>query len=446
MSDVVKRSGQSQKFDPEKLKNSVKSALLASDRDIEAAEQIATQVVEQIVPLFIAKPYSSSIEIRAKTGQALRDYNHQASFLYESHRESRKQTEPSVSTNVDVLLVGSSQLVGAIKTFVDQKQIKLEVVSEANFTMLTPNTFSVDGKIVRAKRVIIQSSSRPSLPPVNGIENTISPAKTSSALIVGDSDDCINRAFGIAARGIQTHLAYDESVQDVVTRYLKKRGIKIYPSTAILSLFSKNGKNYVVGESNSQPKRFVVDQVEFYNHTSEIGVLENMGLECVATYSRLREIAASHIPTLLTKNVLIVPFKSSHSIADVESISSFANKASLPIMNPIASHVQSFDGYMFFTFGMTEDEVRRTGQGYKKSTAKLPKTDKSAPTVFIKLICTTKNQIIGISGLLPKGSIDLQLLEVMNAKKYEAHAIKDYICYDHSMAPLLCDAINSITK
>lgn len=86
--DVVKRSGRrpSEKFDPEKLLQSIRAACLSVRSPEGQAESTAAHVTNAVIIWVESKPAVTSHDLRRLAGAHLERYHPEAAYLYQHHR------------------------------------------------------------------------------------------------------------------------------------------------------------------------------------------------------------------------------------------------------------------------------------------------------------------------------------------------------------------------
>lgn len=86
--DVVKRSGRrpSEKFDPDKLLQSVRAACLSVRSPEGEAESTAYRVTSAVIIWVESKPAVTSHDLRRLASTHLQRYHPEAAYLYQHHR------------------------------------------------------------------------------------------------------------------------------------------------------------------------------------------------------------------------------------------------------------------------------------------------------------------------------------------------------------------------
>lgn len=86
LANIIKRVGQYQTYDQQKLYNSVRSACLAVHTPQGEAEFTADLVARAITPWLKLRDEITSLDIRHHAADLLKTYNPDAAYLYLHHR------------------------------------------------------------------------------------------------------------------------------------------------------------------------------------------------------------------------------------------------------------------------------------------------------------------------------------------------------------------------
>ncbi len=84
---IVKRKGHTEKFDEKKLYGSVYAACSISGMNEKRCELVAGEINNRIKSWLKGKRKVESHQIMKKTAEELKKKNHEAAYMYETHRD-----------------------------------------------------------------------------------------------------------------------------------------------------------------------------------------------------------------------------------------------------------------------------------------------------------------------------------------------------------------------
>jgi hypothetical protein len=315
----------------------------------------------------------------------------------------------AIAKQTDVVLVGDSPLMKLIHRLVLEHTKNCITTGTEEFRFLNENIVSINGTKVFAKKVVILKKLHSTLPDIAGLKKAVHKKNASSVLVIGNNSTTYSEALESIKSGKTTHIAtmtdrilekYDSSVQEVCERYLKKLGIKIHYQTTVLSVASTNEKNFIVCESSGIPKRLVAEDIRYFGN----GTWEDADVIGLSNTSLVTEMDTIKSATTIQRgagNALIIPAETSYTLSDIEYVIDFIKDGKYRHGQTLEFHEEECESYRFFTVGIKEQDIAGEHIAYKKSVAKISVAEYDGPTLFLKVMTSTRKNIVGISGIVP---------------------------------------------
>jgi len=331
----------------------------------------------------------------------------------------------------DIILVGSGPLVDAVQSILvsdGRKVLHLPDTTRAHF--INKSVIVYDGEKIAGKRFLVVMPTSKEIPNLKGIELTeyvvigeseIADTK-GEILIVGSGDSSVRTAMELAERGQYVSMvyqseslleSYDISVQDVVTRYLRKLKVKLLPGHTPLASVTKSKTTYLLTKNGKTSKKLSCTTLLI--EPSEVADLD-IGISNYCEFvSDLTE------PVVIENNLVLV--NDEHVVTSLSDARVYAKilegkRVSKP--STVSENRASVQGVEYFSFGVREQNFLDTHIGYKKSIAKITIAG-SDVTGYIKVIVSLKRRIVGISGVVNSGYPGIELLR---------YAVKNHVKVD----------------
>lgn len=316
----------------------------------------------------------------------------------------------SIAKQTDIVLVGDSPLIRLLHRLILENTKNCMLVNAEDFRFLDDNVASINGTKVYAKKIIILKKLHSTLPDIPGLNTVSKKQNPESIIIIGNNERAYKSAVEAVKNNVTTNVItmsdrllekYDSSVQDVCERHLKKTGVKLYMSTTILSIATKDGKNYIVTESSGAPKRLVCDDIAYFSD-GKWDDADTLGLANTSLTSVMDEIASANTIKLGAQNTLIIPAETSYTLSDLEYVVDFAKDGKYRHGKSLEFYEGAHNNFSYFTVGIKEQDIENEHVAYKKSVAKISVNGYEGPTLFLKVITSLKKNIVGISGIVPR--------------------------------------------
>jgi hypothetical protein len=320
----------------------------------------------------------------------------------------------------DIILIGKGPLVdavGSILTNARGKVIKLPEIEKAHF--ISKGVLVYDSERIAGKRFLLVMPKLKKIPDIKGIELTEfselgkleeKPVKD-DVTIIGCAELAVSTAMELAAEGRSVTMiyptesllpAYDISVQDVISRYLRKMKVKLLPQHSVLASVTKSGTTYLLAKNGKVSKK--LSCTTLYIEPSETTIYD-IGLDNYSEFSG--DISE---PVTSEKELLII--NSGQLIMSLDDARTYARvlegkRTKKPTI--VAEKRARALEVEYFSFGVLEQDFIDTHIGYRKSIAKitLPNSD---VTGYIIVIASLKQKIVGISGVVSHDYAGIELL------------------------------------
>jgi pyruvate/2-oxoglutarate dehydrogenase complex dihydrolipoamide dehydrogenase (E3) component len=313
----------------------------------------------------------------------------------------------------DVVLIGRGDSIETIKQIISYQNKKTyKHYSPTGYRFISSNTVATDGEKISAKKFLIllpkiyttrKFETHSNYPQqYNSLDQLLqTPAK--SVTVIGSDEYAVRGCLMLAKTGALTYLiceqesllsAYDMTVQNIVERYIKKRGIHVSKGISVLSLEPSDSIVSIICEQSGKPLRIASEQLFISPEATyqyDIG-LENVQNGFIFDPKKQLQYASKNILIALEDDNIGLDslYKVAHSL--------ISNKTTTASYAPRNIYVS--DTLNFFSIGLLEQEFISTHLSYKKIVVKVQSTDKSVQW-FMKVLASTNGSIIGIHGVLP---------------------------------------------
>jgi|GEM_PF-5517489 len=331
----------------------------------------------------------------------------------------------------DIVLVGSGPLVDAVQSVLassSRKVLHLQDASRAHF--LKKGVVVYDGEKIAAKTFLVVMPMANDIPSLKGVEQTeyrvigqddLTTLK-GNILIVGGGELAVRSAMQLAESGQNVTMvyqqeslldAYDISVQDVITRYLRKIKVKLLPGHTPLASVTKSKVTYLLTKNGKTSKKLSCTTLLL--EPSEANI-PDIGL---ANYGEFSE--GIDEPVVIQNNLVLVnDERVITSLSDARVYAKILEGKRSARPSTVTENRSTMQAVEYFSFGVLEQNFLDTHIGYKKSIAKIaiPGSD---ITGYLKVIVSLKRRIVGISGVVSSNYAGIELLR---------YAVKNHVRVD----------------
>lgn len=313
----------------------------------------------------------------------------------------------------DVVLIGAGPLIESIKNILGHSGCSVIMLPDAESVyFLSRRVIVYAGERIAAKRFFIVLPNQRTVPVLRGLDTTsyitlgeeTNFSQSGKVLIVGGHELAVNAAMSASTTKSEVHMAYpsetllvnyDVSVQEVVTRYLRKQKVGLFSAHTPIASRTKNNKTNLLTKTNESTRELECGTLYIEpNETSS----NDMGLSKLGVH-----IAEINNTVLSSKNLTIIDGE--RLITSIDDAQQYAKvllgkRASSPSL--VQDNQFTALGVRLFSFGILEQNFIDTHIGYNKSISKLtiPGID---ITGFIKVVTSLTGKIVGVSGILPIG-------------------------------------------
>lgn len=168
---------------------------------------------------------------------------------------------------------------------------------EGQGTLVGPDTVQVDGRSLRAPRIVVTTGSRPWIPPIPGLQEAEPLTSTTafklhrlpdSVIVLGGRYIALECAQMLARLGAEvtilqrsSHLLpdEDEDLTDALAGYLRAEGIRVETSVHVQRVSRERGQVIVQAQVGDRERTFHAERI--LCATGRRPITENMGLETV---------------------------------------------------------------------------------------------------------------------------------------------------------------------
>lgn len=320
----------------------------------------------------------------------------------------------------DIILIGKGPLIEAVSNVLTNdrdKVIKLPEIEGAHF--ISKGVVVYEGERIASKRFMLVMPKQKQIPDIKGIDQTEYSELGSSEIklpkgdvtIVGSDELAVSTAMELATSGAMVTMiypsdsllsAYDISVQDVISRYLRKFKVKLLPQHTLLASVTKAGTTYMLAKNGKSSKK--LSCTTLYIEPSETGI-SDIGLDNCGEF-----LTDMNDPVIFEKNLLIINNEQLiMSLSDARTYAQILEGKRTRKPKSVAEKRAKAQAIEYFSFGVLEQDFLDTHIGYRKSIAKvaIPGSD---VTGYIKVIVSLKRKVVGISGVVSRDYPGIELL------------------------------------
>lgn len=253
------------------------------------------------------------------------------------------------------------------------------------------NTVVVDGKEIKAKNIIIATGSRPSKPPIEGIDgervidsNDVLSFKNApeSMVIIGGGVIGVEFASIFNALGKKVTIVEmmknilpetDEETAQILRKNLEKKGIKIFTDSKVTKIKSNNEKGICIFEKDGKEQKaegdYVVVAIGRSPNTEDIG-LENIGIKTEKGFIKTNKYMETEVKGVyaigdVTGKALLAHVASAQGLKAAENI---AGNKDVMEYNIIPGCI--YTSPEVASVGLTEKKAKE--KGYKLKIGKFP--------------------------------------------------------------------------
>lgn len=307
----------------------------------------------------------------------------------------------------------------------------------------TKNIVEVNGKNVKAKKIIISTGSSPFIPPIEGIDDTEYLSNENlfyleelpkSMLILGGGAIGIEMAQALKRVGVEVSLVEmmdsilfreEQDLVKILKSELEKEGVKFYEKHKAIKVEQLKSGIKLTVEKDDVKSQLSADAILVA--VGRKANMSNLGLEELGIKTTRRGIEVNEKMETNLKNIYAVgdvagPYQFSH-MANVQGIAA-AKNAILPINSKVDySHVAwcTFTDPELARAGMTEEEAKQKHEGvrvYEHSYEHLDRAKTKPGSIGqVKLILNKKGKILGASILGDRAGeliSEIQVIKTLN--------------------------------